>query len=85
MPYNAAEQRYEHDIYRRAGRSGLVLPRISLGLWHNFGEDKPREVQKAILFRVESRLKSSTRLGSPLPVPVPVEVPPPVVPAGGAT
>jgi L-glyceraldehyde 3-phosphate reductase len=51
MPYIAAEQRYEHDIYRRAGRSGLVLPRISLGLWHNFGQDKARDVQKAILFR----------------------------------
>jgi L-glyceraldehyde 3-phosphate reductase len=55
MPYIAAEQRYDHDIYRRAGRSGLVLPRISLGLWHNFGEDKPREVQKAILFRAFDR------------------------------
>jgi L-glyceraldehyde 3-phosphate reductase len=55
MPYIAAEQRYEHDIYRRAGRSGLVLPRISLGLWHNFGEDKPRETQKAILFRAFDR------------------------------
>src|ERR687895_1085663 len=55
MPYIAAEQRYEHDIYRRAGRSGLVLPRISLGLWHNFGEDKPRDSQKAILFRAFDR------------------------------
>jgi L-glyceraldehyde 3-phosphate reductase len=55
MPYTAAERRYEHDIYRRAGRSGLVLPRISLGLWHNFGEDKPRETQKAILFRAFDR------------------------------
>jgi L-glyceraldehyde 3-phosphate reductase len=55
MPYIAAEQRYQHDIYRRAGRSGLMLPRISLGLWHNFGEDKPRDVQKAILFRAFDR------------------------------
>jgi L-glyceraldehyde 3-phosphate reductase len=55
MPYTAAAQRYEQDIYRRAGRSGLVLPRISLGLWHNFGEDKPREAQKAILFRAFDR------------------------------
>ena len=55
MPYAAAEHRYDHDIYRRAGRSGLVLPRISLGLWHNFGEDKPRDVQKAILFRAFDR------------------------------
>jgi L-glyceraldehyde 3-phosphate reductase len=55
MPYTAAEQRYSRDIYRRAGRSGLVLPRISLGLWHNFGEDKPRDVQKAILHRAFDR------------------------------
>ncbi|GAA0899300.1 aldo/keto reductase [Pseudonocardia zijingensis] len=55
MPYTAAETRYDADIYRRAGRSGLVLPRISLGLWHNFGEDKPREVQKAIVFRAFDR------------------------------
>jgi L-glyceraldehyde 3-phosphate reductase len=60
MPYTAAETRYDpanypHDIYRRAGRSGLLLPRISLGLWHNFGEDKPREVQQAILFRAFDR------------------------------
>ena len=51
MPYIAAEQRYEHDIYRRAGRSGLVLPRISLGLWHNFGEDVPLAMQRAIIRR----------------------------------
>jgi L-glyceraldehyde 3-phosphate reductase len=55
MSYTAAETRYAADIYRRAGRSGLVLPRISLGLWHNFGEDKPREVQKSILFRAFDR------------------------------
>ena len=55
LPYSAAETRYDQDIYRRAGRSGLVLPRISLGLWHNFGEDKPREAQKAILFRAFDR------------------------------
>jgi L-glyceraldehyde 3-phosphate reductase len=60
MPYTAAATRYDpanyrHDIYRRAGRSGLLLPRISLGLWHNFGEDKPREAQQAILFRAFDR------------------------------
>jgi L-glyceraldehyde 3-phosphate reductase len=37
--------------YRRCGRSGLQLPAISLGLWHNFGDDKPLEVQRAILRR----------------------------------
>jgi L-glyceraldehyde 3-phosphate reductase len=37
--------------YRRVGRSGLQLPVISLGLWHNFGDDKPLEVQRATLRR----------------------------------
>ncbi|WP_370077778.1 L-glyceraldehyde 3-phosphate reductase [Streptacidiphilus sp. MAP12-16] len=37
--------------YRRTGRSGLKLPEISLGLWHNFGDDKPLETQRAILRR----------------------------------
>lgn len=37
--------------YRRVGRSGLVLPRLSLGLWHNFGDTRPQEVQRAILHR----------------------------------
>jgi L-glyceraldehyde 3-phosphate reductase len=37
--------------YRRVGRSGLKLPAISLGLWHNFGDDKPFETQRAILRR----------------------------------
>jgi len=37
--------------YRRCGRSGLLLPAISLGLWHNFGDDRPLETQRAILRR----------------------------------
>lgn len=37
MPYLASEQRYDHMPTRRCGRSGLILPRLSLGLWHNFG------------------------------------------------
>src|SRR5213082_3217177 len=37
--------------YRRTGRSGLMLPAVSLGLWHNFGDDKPFETQRAILRR----------------------------------
>jgi L-glyceraldehyde 3-phosphate reductase len=45
------EQRYERLPYRRVGRWGLQLPAISLGLWHNFGDDKPLEVQRAILRR----------------------------------
>jgi L-glyceraldehyde 3-phosphate reductase len=45
------EQRYERIPYRRVGRWGLQLPAISLGLWHNFGDDKPFEVQRDILRR----------------------------------
>jgi L-glyceraldehyde 3-phosphate reductase len=51
MTYSAAEDRYESMPYRRVGRSGLKLPAISLGLWHNFGDDKPFEIQRAILRR----------------------------------
>ena len=51
MPYTAADDRYEHMRYRRSGRSGLKLPAISLGLWHNFGGDRPLETSRAILRR----------------------------------
>ncbi len=40
MPYRPAEHRYARMPYRRCGRSGLKLPALSLGLWHNFGEDR---------------------------------------------
>ena len=51
-PYQPAETRYQGSMnYRRTGRSGLKLPEISLGLWHNFGDDKPLENQRAILRR----------------------------------
>jgi len=51
MPYRAADDRYEQIEYARVGRSGLRLPRISLGLWNNFGHDRPLETQRAILRR----------------------------------
>ena len=51
MPYAAAEDRYDHMHYRRTGRSGLLLPAITLGLWHNFGGDRPLETSRAILRR----------------------------------
>ena len=51
MTYVAAENRYDSMPYRRVGRSGLKLPAISLGLWHNFGDDKPFATQRAILRR----------------------------------
>ncbi|GAA1705180.1 L-glyceraldehyde 3-phosphate reductase [Kribbella sp. NPDC056951] len=50
--YVAAQERYDDRmVYRRTGRSGLQLPAISLGLWHNFGDDKPFETQRDILRR----------------------------------
>ena len=51
MGYQAAENRYENMKYRRSGKSGLLLPEISLGLWHNFGDKDSMATQKAILRR----------------------------------
>jgi L-glyceraldehyde 3-phosphate reductase len=51
MPYTAATNRYDQMHYRRCGRSGLQLPMISLGLWHNFGADRPLEGSRAVLRR----------------------------------
>ena len=48
--YTASESRYERsDFYRRCGNSGLLLPRLSFGLWHNFGNITPLGVQQQIL------------------------------------
>ncbi len=46
--YVPAEDRYERMVYRRCGASGLKLPAVSLGLWHNFGEDTPHQTKRAI-------------------------------------
>ena len=46
-----AVERYERMPYRRCGSSGLLLPAISLGLWHNFGEERPLETARQILLR----------------------------------
>ena len=46
MPYRAAPSRYDRMPYRRCGNSGLKLPAISLGLWHNFGYDTPHQVKR---------------------------------------
>ena len=48
MSYTAAASRYEKMLYRRCGQSGLLLPVISLGLWHNFGGDTPHEIKRAM-------------------------------------
>ncbi|MCX5001623.1 L-glyceraldehyde 3-phosphate reductase [Streptomyces sp. NBC_00638] len=49
--YTAHPDRYADMPYRRTGRSGLKLPALSLGLWHNFGPDRPVDIQRAILRR----------------------------------
>ncbi|TFB46500.1 L-glyceraldehyde 3-phosphate reductase [Cryobacterium tagatosivorans] len=51
MTFVAAADRYAAMDYRRTGRSGLRLPAVSLGLWHNFGHERPIDTQRAILRR----------------------------------
>jgi L-glyceraldehyde 3-phosphate reductase len=51
MTYVAADDRYGRMPYRRCGRSGLELPAVSLGLWHNFGHDRPLDASRAIVCR----------------------------------
>ena len=48
--YKASNNRYEHMQYKKCGNSGVKLPRVALGLWHNFGSVDPFENQKAMLF-----------------------------------
>lgn len=48
MSYQAAEDRYQKMVYRRCGRSGLQLPAVSLGLWHNFGHDFSHQTKRDI-------------------------------------
>lgn len=48
MTYVPAKDRYEKMVYRRCGASGVKLPAVSLGLWHNFGHDTPHEIKRAI-------------------------------------
>ncbi|HEX4721137.1 MAG TPA: aldo/keto reductase, partial [Pseudonocardiaceae bacterium] len=51
MTYEAASDRYDSMLLRRCGRSGVHLPAVSLGLWHNFGPDRPEATQRAVLRR----------------------------------
>jgi L-glyceraldehyde 3-phosphate reductase len=51
----AAPDRYDRMTYRRSGRSGLRLPLVSLGLWHNFGHDRPLDTQRQIVRRAFDR------------------------------
>src|SRR6059036_944253 len=51
MRYVPADDRYERMTYRRSGRSGLLLPAVSFGLWQNFGHERPLETSRAIVRR----------------------------------
>jgi L-glyceraldehyde 3-phosphate reductase len=51
MGYLAAADRYQHVGYRRCGRSGVMLPEVALGLWQNFGDERPLDTQRAIIRR----------------------------------
>jgi len=51
MAYRPDGSRYDRMTYRRCGRSGLKLPAVSLGLWHNFGDDRPHELGRSIIRR----------------------------------
>ncbi|WP_313896141.1 aldo/keto reductase [Streptomyces sp. YIM 98790] len=55
MSYTAAQNRYDSMQYRRCGKSGVLLPAVSLGLWHNFGDAQPLETQRAVLRRAFDR------------------------------
>ncbi|SFD06665.1 aldo/keto reductase [Streptomyces aidingensis] len=55
MSYTAAQDRYDSMQYRRCGKSGVLLPAVSLGLWHNFGDAQPLETQRAVLRRAFDR------------------------------
>jgi L-glyceraldehyde 3-phosphate reductase len=50
MPYVPAADRYGKMVYRRSGKSGLLLPAISLGLWHNFGHGTPADRSRQMIF-----------------------------------
>ena len=73
MDWQPADNRYETMIYNRCGRSGLKLPAISLGLWHNFGDDTPHQTEARDLpqgvrprhhpFRPRQQLRPAARLG----------------------
>ncbi len=55
VPSTPADDRYDSMTYRRSGRSGIRLPAVSVGLWNNFGDDRPFETQQAIVRRAFDR------------------------------
>ena len=70
MNYVAASQRYQEMPYRLCGKSGLKLPALSLGLWHNFGDTSPLEEQRQIVRAAFDRGIAAFRLGQQLRPPL---------------
>ena len=65
MSYVAAPGRYDSMLYNRCGRSGLLLPAISLGLWQNFGHSRPVETSRAIIRRCRAPYTRTEPLFNP--------------------
>ena len=57
--YTASSERYDTMVYNRCGKSGLLLPAVSLGLWHNFGTNADPENKKAMLRKQKIITKNS--------------------------
>ena len=71
MDYTAAADRYTNGMkYNRCGRSGIILPAISLGLWHNFGDiDNQEEAEKMILYAFDHESPTSILPTTTVPLP----------------
>ena len=66
MSYLPDPQRYDRMPYRRVGDSGLKLPALSLGLWQNFGDDRPlddADVRRRIMLRVKRSMRTHPAVG----------------------
>ncbi len=73
MTYSPAADRYERMLYGRCGHSGLKLPAVSLGLWWNFGHERPLDIGRAIVrrafdlgithFDLANKLRAAVRFG----------------------
>lgn len=65
MKYVADEKRYNDMVYKKCGKSGLYLPAVSLGLWQNFGEETPLDLQKKKIFKAFTHFDLANNYGRP--------------------
>ena len=70
--YTPAKERYETMEYNRCGESGLMLPKVSLGLWHNFGDTSDYENMKQLCLQLLTMVSHSLTL--PIITDLPMEV-----------